>query len=177
MSNIKKKCSSAKHKEAIDADYFCQQCQIYMCNKCVNLHSELFQNHYLYKLDKDIDTIFSGFCKVENHINKLEYFCKDHNQLCCVACISKITDKNNGQHAYCNICSIENIKKEKFNNLKKIINHLENISVNIEETINKLKIIFEEINKNKEDLLLNIQKIFTKLRNKLNEREDQFYVK
>ena len=41
----------------------------------------------------------------------------------------------------------------------------------IEESIKKLKIIFEKINENKEDLKLKIQKIFNKIRNKLNERE------
>ena len=172
MKNMKKKCSSIKHKESIDADIYCQQCQIYMCNKCLNHHSELFQSHYLYTLDKDMDTIFSGFCNFKNHNNKLEYFCKTHNQLCCVACISKIKDNNNGQHRDCKICSIEEIKEGKKNILQQNISYLENIYKNIEDTINKLKLLFETINKSKEDLKLNIQKIFTKIRNKLNDRED-----
>ena len=177
MENIKIKCSSKKHKESIDAEIYCHQCQIYMCNKCLNYHSGLFENHYLYKLEGDKDKIFSGFCKIGNHINKLEYFCKSHNQLCCVACISKIKDKNNGQHSECNICSIESIKEDKKNIFHKNISYLENISQNIEDTINKLKILFEKINKDKEKLKLNIQNIFTKIRNKLNEREDELLLK
>jgi hypothetical protein len=35
-----------------------------------------------------------------------------------------------------------------------------------------LKNIFEKINKSKEDIKINIQKIFTTIRNKINERED-----
>ena len=33
--------------------------------------------------------------------------------------------------------------------------------------------IFEQINENKEEIKINIQKIFTKIRNKINEREDE----
>ena len=39
-------------------------------------------------------------------------------------------------------------------------------------TINELKIKFEKLNKNKEELKLKIQKIFTNIRTILNERED-----
>ena len=62
-----KKCSSKKHQEN-NAINYCQECKIYMCNKCDNYHSEIFQNHYIYKLDKDISLIFTGFCKEENHL-------------------------------------------------------------------------------------------------------------
>ena len=171
MENQKKKCSFKEHLE-INANSYCGQCKIYMCNKCENHHSNLFLNHETFNLEKYNEEIFTGFCKEENHINQLEFFCKTHNQLCCVACISKIKDNNNGQHRYCKICSIEEIKEGKKNNLQKNISYLENIYKNIEDTINKLKILYETINKNKEDLKLNIQKIFTKIRNKLNDRED-----
>ena len=50
---------------------------------------------------------------------------------------------------------------------------LSNISNTIEESINELKKIYENISHNKEELKLNIQKIFTKIRNTLNEREDK----
>mgnify|MGYP006989009017 FL=1 len=56
-------------------------------------------------------------CKVENHSDKLKYFCKTHNVLCCVACISKIKDDENGQHKDCNICLIDEIKDTKKNKL------------------------------------------------------------
>ena len=73
-----KKCSLIKHKE-ITATNYCPECKIYMCNKCENHHSELFQNHHQVKLDTDIKLLFTGFCKEENHLDKLEFFCKDHN--------------------------------------------------------------------------------------------------
>ena len=47
-----KKCSSNKHKE-INAISFCQECNIYMCNKCDNYHKENFENHNKYEIGKD----------------------------------------------------------------------------------------------------------------------------
>ena len=47
------KCFSKKHEES-DAVIYCQNCRIYMCNKCKKLHSDLFENHILFSLDKDI---------------------------------------------------------------------------------------------------------------------------
>ena len=113
MKNQTQKCSSKIHKE-INGIYYCPECKIYMCNKCENHHSELFQNdHHIFKLDKDIKQIFTGFCQEENHLDKLEYFCKTHNQLCCASCIAKIKKKGKSQHIDCDVCLIEDIKLEK----------------------------------------------------------------
>ena len=173
MENKKqKKCSSKKH-ENTDANIFCQECQVYMCNKCDNFHSELFQNHHKYKLDNNFEKIFTGFCKVENHSQKLEFFCRDHLQLCCVACISQIKGKSYGQHSDCDICFIEDIKEEKKNKLKQNIKYLELLSKTFDDSINQIKKKFDEITKNKENLKIEIQKIFTKIRNTLNERENK----
>ena len=97
MQKQSKKCSSKKHEEK-NAAYYCPECKIYMCNKCENLHSDLFQEHHQYNCDKDIDLIFTGFCKEINHLDKLEFFCKTHNQLCCGSCIAKIKNNGKGQH-------------------------------------------------------------------------------
>ena len=59
------------------------------------------------------------------------------------------------------------------NKLKENIKCLEDISIDLKQKINELKIIFEKIDKNKEELKTNIQNIFTKIRNALNEREDK----
>ena len=166
-----KKCSCIKHEEA-KAIYYCTECKIYMCNKCENLHSELFPTHHKYTLDKDIKSIFTGFCKEENHLDKLEFFCKTHNQLCCASCIIKIKTNGKGEHSNCDICILKDIKEEKQKQLKNNINILEELSVSLVESINKLKTIYEKLNENKEELKLKIQKVFTKIRNAINERED-----
>lgn len=112
----------------------------------------------------------------ENHYyNELKYFCRTHNQLCSVACISKIKDNENGQHSNCQVCSINDIKEEKKIKLEENIKYLNLISNTLEQSINELKIIHDKINKNKEELKAKIQKDFTIIRNALNKREDELF--
>ena len=169
------KCFNKEHKEIIIANYYCVECNIYMCNKCDSFHSNLFKSHQKYNLteEKDIKKVFTEFCQEEKHLEKLEYFCKTHNKLCCSSCIVKLKREGKGQHTDCDICLIEDIENEKKKNLNKNIEILEDLSKKIEESIKELKKIFETINKNKDEIKLNIQTIFTKLRNKINEREDE----
>ena len=168
------KCSSLNHKE-INSLLYCEECKIYMCNKCDKFHSELFQNHNTIKIEKgnDITELFSRFCKEKNHKIELQYFCKKHNILCCAKCITKLKGEDNGQHSDCDICFIKDIENEKRKSLKENIKCLEEISINLEQKINELKPIFAKIDKSKEELKTNIQKIFTKIRNALNDREDE----
>ena len=172
MNEKNKNCSSENHNQ-INAVIYCQECNIYMCNKCQNYHSELFKNHHLFNINKEINDIFTGFCTEENHNKKLKYFYKQHNKLCCEACISKLKDKENGQHTDYEICFIEDIKEEKKNKLSKNIEKLEKLCSSLEESIRELKLIFDKINENKETLKKEIQKIFTKIRNSINNREDE----
>ena len=175
MENKKKKCLHKDHKE-IDAISYCQECKIYLCNKCSNYHQALYENHHHYNLDKESKQIFVDICKEEKHPMKLEYFCKNHNQLCCVACIAKIKGHGNGQHKDCEICLNEDIKEEKKNKLKENIEQLEELYNNLDSTIKNINLLFESINEKKEKLKLNIQQIFTKIRNSLNEREDEILI-
>ena len=175
MIDPKNKCYSKGHEE-IMPNYYCPQCKIFICKKCEISHSNLFyqKNHILIDLDKDkeINDIFTGYCKENNHLEKLEYFCKNHNKLCCSSCIVKIKREGKGQHTDCDICLIENIKDEKNKIFKKNIEILEELSNNINKTINELKDMFEKIKENKDELKVKIQNIFTEIRNKINERED-----
>ena len=166
-----KKCSSDKHKE-VKAINYCPECKIYMCNKCDNLHSELFLNHHQVNLDKDINIIFTGFCKEKDHLEKLEYFCKTHNKLVCASCIAKIKKNGKGEHHDCEIYLNKDVKEEKKNKLKNNIKTLEDLLKTIENYNNEVKVIYEKLNKDKEELKINIQKIFTKIRTAINDRED-----
>ena len=64
-------------------------------------------------------------------------------------------------------------KKRKKEKLKENIKYLEDISNKIENSINELKKIFQKINESKEELKTKIANTFTKLRNAINEREDE----
>jgi hypothetical protein len=172
MENKKPKCSFIEHNE-FDAISFCQKCDIYICNKCEKYHLGFFPNHKPLSLKEDITKIFTGFCKKENHHQiELEYFCKNHNELCCAKCIALKT-KGNGQHTSCDVCEIADIVDEKKQNLKKNIAILEDLSNSLKLSIDELKTIVEKITKNKEDIKINIQKIFTQIRNAVNNREDE----
>ena len=166
------KCSFIEHKE-IDAIKFCQECNVYLCNKCDKFHSGLCTLHHTYILDKNIKDIFTGLCKTENHSLVLEFFCQTHNELCCSHCITKIKTKGKGQHTDCDICTIQDIEKEKEKNLDKNIKSLENLSELFQSSIKEISELFEKINENKEEIKLNIQKTFTRIRNELNNREDE----
>ena len=107
-----KKCSNRKHSE-INAINYCPECNIYLCNKCSNNHIDILENHLVYNLDNNTPEIFVDICNEPNHKNKLEFYCKSHNKLCCAACLSRIKGKGNGQHFNCNVCLIEEIKDEK----------------------------------------------------------------
>ena len=173
MDLQKKKCSIIEHAN-INANIYCKKCEIYMSNKCENYHSKLFQNHQNFIVNKNIEDLNDEFCEEEtHHYYKLEYYCISHKKLCCAACIAKMKGKNNGQHSECKISYIEDIKEEKKNGIKKNIKLLEELSSKFNESYNEIKKIYEEINENKEKLKLKIQKIFTSIRNIINNREDE----
>ena len=178
MENKFQKCTSKDH-ENIDAIFYCSTCQIYICNKCENFHSNLFPNHQLFNIEKDKDyhNILKEFCQEKDHRIKYEYFCRTHNSLCCAKCISKLKAKNNGKHHDCDICFIEDIKEEKMNKLNDNIKYLEEISINLNELINNLEQSLENINKNKEELKKRVQQFYTKIRNELNNKEEELLLK
>ena len=168
----KKKCSNKKHSELIAINY-CPECKLYLCNKCSNNHSDLLENHLIYNLEKNAEEMFTDICSEPEHNIKLLFYCKDHNKLCCAACLSKIKVKGNGEHFNCNVCLIEEIKDEKKNKLNENIKYLEDFSEKIDNLINELKELFKKINESKEELKLKISNLFTKIRNTINEREDE----
>ena len=166
------KCSSKTHKD-IDAVSYCNQCRIYMCNKCLIHHKELFENHQMNDINKNNNEIFIDLCKKNGHEKKLEFFCKEHNELCCALCITKLEYKEYGQHQNCSIFPIEDIKEEKRNKLEANINKLKELTDDLIKNLKELKNNFEKINETKEELKLYVQKLFTKIRSALNDREDE----
>ena len=166
-----KKCSNKIHKD-LDAILFCQECKVYLCNKCSNYHKELFNEHLSYNLNSNKE-IFIDLCKENNHGKKLEFYCKNHNQLCCACCITKLVDNGYGQHKDCNVCVIQDVKEEKSNKLKDNLKYLEDISNNLNVSAKELKNLFDKFEDKKEEIKQKIQNVFTKMRCALNEREDE----
>ena len=166
------KCSFKEHKDIEDISY-CFKCNVYLCDKCEDYHKGLLENHKINDLDSITDQICTGLCNEENHNNiKLEYFCKNHNQLCCGLCISKIKGNGNGQHNDCDVCLIQDIKKEKESKLKDNINILEDFTEEYEDSIINLKNNFEKVTEKKKKLKTEIKEIFTKIKKEIKDRED-----
>ena len=167
-------CSLKEHKEN-NAVYYCQDCKLYICNKCLNYHQGFFDNHHINNLDNN-NEIFIDICNEKNHPIKMEFYCKSHNKLCCAFCITKIETDLYGQHKDCEVCTIESIKEEMKEKLKDNIKYLENLSINLNDSIKELKILFDKMEQKKEEIKLQIQKTFTKIRNELNRREDELLI-
>ena len=66
MEIKKKKCLFEDHRD-IDVIINCKKCEIY--------HTKLCKKHQTLILGKDTEIYFIGYCKEENHFDKLEYFC------------------------------------------------------------------------------------------------------
>ena len=166
-------CSSKEHKIKVEAFFFCQKCEISLCKKCDNIHSNICPNHKTFIIRNDLGKIFSGLCEEEGHINELDFFCENHNQLCCLSCIANIKDEKLGKHKDCKIYKIEDIKDKKEKKINKNIKLLEELSKTVNDSIEKIKKIMATIDEKKENLKSKIQKIFTKIRNELNNREEE----
>ena len=131
------KCSSKIHQD-INTNSYCQECRLYMCEKCQKMHQELY-NHNQLIINENQNEIFTGICTEKNHVNYLDSFCKTHNKLCCLACVSNINKAEYGQHKDCDICIIEDIKEEKKAKFKENIKEFENLSNSVTQSINRLK--------------------------------------
>ena len=101
------KCSLNKHAE-INAISYCPECNKFFCDECLNFHTEMFEEHKTIDPNQKSE-IFIDKCKIENHNAKLEFYCKDHNTLCCALCTSKIKEYGYGQHSDYNIIHIKEI--------------------------------------------------------------------
>ena len=90
--------------------------------------------------------------------------------------MKKIKGKGNGKHRDCDVCFIEDFEKEKKDKLNENIRNLEDLLVILEKSIKEIKNEIEKINAKKDKLKSNILKIFTQIRNALNEREDELFL-
>ena len=174
MENEVKKYSFKNHSD-LNAKIYCANCNLYICKEWEIYHSIFGKEHQIYSISKELNEIFTGYCRDENHLNKFEYFCKTHNILCCAKCITKIKNEKNGKHTDCTICNIEDIMNEKKSMLKDKIKNLEELSKTIQTSIDNIKTMLDNLNEKKEEIKLKIQKTFTKIRNELNNREDELF--
>lgn len=79
---IKCKRHSAK------AQKFCKECKIYLCEKCLANHSELFNQHLLEEANKQQKLIVENNIKCNKHVKEYTEFCKTCKISLCSLCIN-----------------------------------------------------------------------------------------
>ena len=97
--------------------------------------------------DKDISF---DICKEKNH-TKLDFYCKNHNKLCCAACITNIEANGYRQHKDCDVISIQDIKEEKRNELKENLKYLVDLSNDLNSSVDELKSLWIILKKKKKN--------------------------
>ncbi|XP_052817011.1 uncharacterized protein LOC128243338 [Mya arenaria] len=70
-----------------EAQHFCPECEHYLCDKCVRIHGEYFKKHVVYGRG-DIQKWAFSMDRCDQHGNKLDVHCDDHQELCCHVCVS-----------------------------------------------------------------------------------------
>ncbi|XP_052778114.1 uncharacterized protein LOC128215470 [Mya arenaria] len=70
-----------------EAQHFCSQCEHYLCDKCVNLHNGYNTKHTVYGRGNIQKWAKFSLDRCDQHGNKLEIHCDDHQELCCSVCV------------------------------------------------------------------------------------------
>ena len=79
--------------EIVSAEFYCTDCSEYFCNYCARAHrkSKISRHHKLLdRLEmpkKKLTTVQEKFCSKHNG-KLIEYFCENHEQLCCSVCVT-----------------------------------------------------------------------------------------
>ena len=83
-------CTPCKTKDKkTKCEYYCTDCEAYYCEECFELHPRVpyLAKHTVLK-HGDIDVWSTAQYKCTTHGKNFEFFCKEHNALCCHVCIS-----------------------------------------------------------------------------------------
>ena len=154
INNKKNEKSNCKEHNSLGIKY-CKDCEMWLCDECLKIHCIFNNNHFL--LDKEVP--MKNKCKIHN--NYTEYYCLKCNEEICPLCFSK-----NGNHSEHKSLKFEkflnlaheiksklkyktydecllNLEKIKEKNNSDKSKKLEEFGENINNLINKLKIIKE----------------------------------
>ena len=137
-----------EHKEKIASLFFCKTCNLFLCQKCGEIHNQNNSHEYILLDDFKID-----MC--DYHNIKPSFYCKD--------CDIEFCEKCNNKHSLHNFLEINNNKINEINggltNLKMFEIFLENsIKVQKEKCnyVNEILIIIDGFNDEDKELLNNI---------------------
>ena len=128
---------------------FCKECKIFLCEKCLVNHNELFNQHLLEEANKQQKIIVDNNISCKKHIKEYVEYCKTCKLSLCIACINdqKIYSAHKG-HTILQYKKLIESAKEQKNKMQfsTYDSFLQNIN-KIEENFNK------QFNENKEKTL------------------------
>ncbi|XP_052791137.1 tripartite motif-containing protein 29-like [Mya arenaria] len=82
-------CSKCEENDFnTEAQHFCPECDHYLCDKCVRIHGEYFKKHVVYGRGDIQKWERFSMDRCDQHGNKLEVHCDDHQELCCHVCVA-----------------------------------------------------------------------------------------
>lgn len=160
------KFCNTKHEEKIFSVIFCKNCNLFLCEECLNQHKQNNKNHEFIGLNK----LKINFCNFHN--KKLTQFCFDCDEEICKKCfdfhkehktkkIEKIVENKNLKNFNNFLEKIENCIKNKYQILKENIIDLQNMKINDEESKEQLnKIIQKNLNFFYKDLKISQNLLF-----------------
>ncbi|XP_052768016.1 uncharacterized protein LOC128208494 [Mya arenaria] len=164
-------CSKCEENDLnTEAQYFCPQCEHYLCDKCVNLHNGYHDKHTVYGRGDIQKWVGFSLDRCDVHGDKLTVHCDDHEELCCSVCsvTASVTCLT-----WLKIKILDKLEKKTVEHLDGLVEGLETINDDIECCANmndQLKAMTEKLQqitgKHKET---NYFIGFRKCQNKLNE--------
>ena len=122
VKNQHQLCTSCKSKEKLEADTFCQDCGIYMCVKCNEIHSQWgqFSDHQVLSMAdvRERKVCFKRRRKCQKHPREdEEYFCSDCRKYVCFRC--RVIDKHEREgHAIMEASEHEDIQRRHIEELE-----------------------------------------------------------
>ncbi|XP_063413502.1 uncharacterized protein LOC134695942 [Mytilus trossulus] len=148
--SVKQECHLCQRRDKIsEATQWCRDCFEALCEECLQLHGlmKLFADHKIVLIE-EIDTfvsveepdlsMISDLCPV--HTSKvLEAFCFDHQELCCVFCLTL-------QHRKCEkVQVIEDINHSKKDMIKALMSDVVDFKVKVETIIKEKRVEKEKL--------------------------------
>ncbi|XP_071124286.1 E3 ubiquitin-protein ligase TRIM56-like [Mytilus edulis] len=168
--SVKQECHLCKRRDKIsEATQWCCDCMEALCGECLQFHGimKLSADHKIVKIE-EMDTASSGVDEPDLsmisdscplHTSKfLEAFCFDHQQLCCLLCITLHQRKCEHVQAF---EEMQNLKTDKISVLLSEVNDIkvkvENVMKEKNDEKEKLDISFTEIEAEANQFILSLK--------------------
>ncbi|VDI36280.1 Hypothetical predicted protein [Mytilus galloprovincialis] len=165
---------------------WCTECEEALCSECSEAHKvqKMSRSHHLVDIDKIPKTINRSYnCSEHEHL-PFDYFCVDHDVICCKECLPK-------NHLACTSVTSIDIASNNFKQsqsfldseeqLRFILEALEKLINNRKENCSRIeqeeKIILEQIASVKQNVISRLESLERSLKQQLTEMKEKYITK